>query len=153
MGKLRAFAAGAAGGLAGAALMGSTCAKVAKLASSSPPQGEDATEKVANVLAITLTGRRIRRSKKKIAGQIVHFAFGACMGGLYGLVADSFPKFAAAKGTLFGVAMYLGAHALTVPALGLAPSPSENGAAQEAPEFAAHIAYGLVTEKVRRALG
>ena len=155
MAKLRGLIAGAAGGLAGAALMGPFHAAASKVIKPPSPQGEDATEKVANAVARKATGRTLSRSKKPKAGQIVHFVFGASVGALYGLLAEEFSPLsigAGALGALFGTAVYLGAHATLVPALGLAPSPVRNGPAREGTELASHLAYGLVTEAVRRVL-
>jgi uncharacterized membrane protein YagU involved in acid resistance len=152
MTKFRGLLAGTAGGLAGAALMGPTYAAVSKLMPKSSPPGEDATEKVANAASRKFTGRKLPRSKKKLGGQIVHFAFGACTGAFYGLFAETFPAIGAGGGALLGTGLYLGAHGITVPVLGLAPSPLKNGAAQESPELAAHLVYGFVTEGVRRLL-
>ncbi len=41
-------------------------------------------------------------------------------------------------------------HALAPLALGLAPSPLENGAARESAELSSHVVYGVATEVVRR---
>jgi putative membrane protein len=147
---IRAMAAGAIGGLIGSALMG----PVHSLSEIEKPEkhGADPTEKVANTLAKHVTGHRLMRSQKKTGGQVVHYAFGALLGALYGLVAAGYPEVTLGTGTVFGAAAYTGAHALAVPALGLAASPVENGVAQELPEFAAHIVYGIVTEQTRRLL-
>jgi putative membrane protein len=152
MAKLRGLLVGAAAGLAGAALMGRSHTLVAKLVPKSSSSGEDATERVANAVARKFTGRKLGRSRKKMGGQIVHLAFGAGMGALYGLLADAFPAITAGGGTALGTGLYVGAHGITVPLLGLAPSPIRNGPAQESPEFAAHLVYGLVTETVRKVL-
>jgi putative membrane protein len=152
MGKLRGFLVGAAGGLVGAAAMGPSYRVVAKLMPKSSPPAEDATEKVADAVATKFTGRKLGRIKKKMGGQIVHLAFGASMGALYGLLAERLPAIRAGGGVLLGTSLYLGAHGVTVPALGLAPGPVESGPAQESPEFAAHLVYGFVTETVRRLL-
>ena len=83
----------------------------------------------------------------------MHLAFGASVGALYGLLASIFPVITTGAGTVFGAAVYVGAHAITTPALGLAVSPIENGFAQESVEFASHLIYGLVTDGIRRFLG
>jgi putative membrane protein len=152
MAKLKGVIAGAVGGLAGAALMGPLHTAAAKLTKQKPPRGEDATEKVANTVVKKFTGRKLGRSAKPKGGQIVHFAFGAGMGALYGLLAERFSSVTAGSGALFGMAVYAGAHGLAVPALDLAPSPLEKAPAQEGTELASHIAYGLVTDAVRRVL-
>jgi putative membrane protein len=89
---------------------------------------------------------------KPKGGQIVHFAFGAGMGALYGLLAERFSPVTVGSGALFGVAVYAGAHGLAVPALDLAPSPLKNAPAQEGTELVSHLAYGMVTDAVRRVL-
>jgi len=153
MGKLKGVAAGALGGLMGAALMGPVHMMGAKALRQRPPRGEDATEKVAKVIATSVTGRRLKRSQRKRGGQIVHFAFGASVGALYGLLATIFPIVTTGAGAAFGAGVYLGAHAIVTPALGLAPSPAKNGFAQESVEFASHLVYGLVADGTRRVLG
>jgi uncharacterized membrane protein YagU involved in acid resistance len=152
MAIIRGILVGALGGIAGAGLMSQSYKAAAKLMPKTPSAGEDATEKVANAVATKFTGRRLGRIKKKMSGQIVHLAFGAGMGALYGLLAERLPAVRAGGGVLLGTSLYLGAHGVAVPALGLAPSPVKKGPAQESPEFAAHLVYGFVTEAVRRLL-
>jgi putative membrane protein len=152
MARLNGVVAGAVGGLAGATLMGPLHAAAAKLSKQKPPKGEDATEKVANALTTKVTGRKLSRSAKPKGGQIVHLAFGAAMGALYGLLAERFSFVTAGSGALFGMAIYAGAHGLAVPALDLASGPLENRPAQEGTELASHLAYGVVTDAVRRLL-
>src|SRR5689334_2486660 len=135
MANLRALLAGMLGGLVGAAVMGRVHLAAAKLAKQEALKGEDATETVAKTVVAKTTERKLGRAQKAKGGQVVHFAFGAAMGGLYGLLAENFSFVTAGAGTLFGAAVYTGAHALTVPALGLAPGPAENGAAREATEL------------------
>ena len=69
MGKLKGLAAGAAGGFAGAALMGPVHLMAAKMIQRQSSQGEDATEKVANAVVKKATGRELERTKKKKGGQ------------------------------------------------------------------------------------
>lgn len=149
MTKFTKLLIGAAGGTAGAALMGYAHKTVAKLVDARPARGEDATEKVASAVARKFAGRKLRSSEKKMGGQIVHYAFGASMGMLYAALANSRPATTAGCGTLFGLAVYGGAHALVLPALGLAPNPIENGMPRECAELSSHIAFGIATETVR----
>jgi putative membrane protein len=150
----RGLVAGAIGGLVGALAMGPAHSLATKMngAKVFAGRGDDATGKVANAIATSTIGRELRRYERKKGGQFVHLAFGAGIGALYGLLAAEYPPIAAGGGTLLGAAVYTGAHALAVPALGLAPGPQENGPAYEGAELAAHLVYGTVTEEVRRAL-
>jgi hypothetical protein len=152
MTKFTKLLIGAAGGIAGAALMGGAYKVTAKLVDARPAKGEDSTEKVADSVSRKFTGRKLRSPAKKTGGQIVHYAFGASMGMLYASLADAFPSATAGSGALFGLALYAGAHGLAVPALGLAPNPLENGAPRECAELSSHIAFGLTTETLRRLL-
>jgi uncharacterized membrane protein YagU involved in acid resistance len=50
----------------------------------------------------------------------------------------------------FGLAVWLGAHVITVPALGLAEPPTRRPRSKEGLELLLHVVYGAVTETVRR---
>ena len=150
MSKFAKIAIGAAGGAIGALIMGQAAKATAKVVGAQPPKGEDPTEKVANAVAKKVTGHRLREPARKSGGQVVHYAFGAAMGALYALLAEDVPFVTAGRGALFGAAIYAGAHALAVPAIGLAPGPLESGAKLESAEFSAHLAYGTVTDAVCR---
>jgi len=82
----------------------------------------------------------------------VHYAFGAGVGAIYGALAERAPVVSAGLGLLFGAAVWLGAHVITVPALGLARPPARQPRAKAMQEFALHLLYGLTTDVVRRLL-
>ena len=115
------------------------------------PPGEDATVTVADLVVRALVARPLGEAAKPWAGTLVHYAFGACVGALYGGAAERVPRVTAALGLPFGVAVWLGAHVVTVPALGLAPPPTRRPLAAEASELVLHLVYGGVTEVLRRA--
>lgn len=152
MQKMKALAVGAVAGMVGAALMGSSYKLIAKTLHAKLPAGEDATEKVAAAVVSKVVGRALTGSKKQIGGKFVHLTFGATMGAIYGVLAETLPISTSGAGTLFGVALFIGAHAITVPTLGLAESPFGHSPVQEVPEFGAHIVYGLTLDAVRRLL-
>ncbi len=114
------------------------------------PQEEDATVKVADRIARWILHRPLSEDQKPLAGNLVHYAFGASVGALYGGVADVVPRVTTATGLPFGVAVWLGAHVITVPALGLAEPPTRRRLSEEGLEFVLHLVYGAVTELVRR---
>lgn len=118
--------------------------------SAQQPQEEDATVKVADGIARRLFHRPLAEDKKPLAGTLVHYAFGAGVGAMYGGVAAVVPRVTMAVGLPFGVAVWLGAHVITVPALGLAEPPTRRPFSKEALEFLLHLVYGAVTEVVRR---
>ena len=113
-------------------------------------QSEDATVRVADGVSRSLVNRPVPDDKKPLAANIVHYAFGAGVGALYGGVADVAPRVTVALGLPFGVSVWLGAHVIMVPALGLAAPPTRQSASKEALEFVLHLVYGAVTEVVRR---
>jgi putative membrane protein len=113
---------------------------------STPP--EDPTVKVAT----RLVGYRLDEAEKAPAGSVVHYAFGAVVGAVYGAAAEIIPMVSRAFGLPFGAAVWLGAHVVAVPALGLAEFPVRRPVAEEAEEFGLHLVYGSVTELVRRLL-
>jgi uncharacterized membrane protein YagU involved in acid resistance len=111
---------------------------------------DDATVRVADGVMRRLAGRPLAEEHKPLAGTLVHYAFGGCVGALYGGVAELVPRVATARGLAFGTAVWLGAHVLVVPAAGLAPPPTRRPRSQEAIELLLHLVYGVVTEAVRR---
>jgi Protein of unknown function (DUF1440) len=112
--------------------------------------GDDATVKVAELLVRPLTERPLPEEAKPWAGTLVHYAFGGVVGALYGAVAERAPRVTAGLGVPFGVAVWLGAHVITVPAAGLAPPPTRRPLRAEASELLLHLVYGAVTEIARR---
>jgi putative membrane protein len=158
MGIWRGVIAGLVGGVIAAGAMSVVHKGVAGISagarqqkpSADQQQDEDATVKVADGLARWLLHRPLPEETKPLAGTLVHYSFGASVGALYGGVAAVAPRVTTAVGLPFGVAVWLGAHVITVPALGLAEPPTHRPRSQEGLELALHLVYGAVTEIVRR---
>jgi putative membrane protein len=74
------------------------------------------------------------------------------VGALYGAAAAIVPVVAVAVGVPFGAAVWLGAHVIAVPAIGLAEPPTHRPLGKEAEELGLHLVYGSVTGLVRRLL-
>jgi uncharacterized membrane protein YagU involved in acid resistance len=158
--------AGMAGGLAAAWVMNDFMAGLGKklqqsVQSKEQNQGqetnqdqpkEDATMKAADAVAYAATGDHLSRAEKEKGGPLVHYAFGALTGALYGGLAEFSPTVTSGFGTGFGGILFSTADLLAVPALKLAPSPADQPASAQASPFAAHIVYGVTTELVRRTL-
>jgi uncharacterized membrane protein YagU involved in acid resistance len=147
-------AGGLVGGLAGAAAMS---ALHGWLTGPPPPgeppareQEEDATVKVADVLSRTVRGAPLPDAARAAAGSFVHYGFGAVMGAVQGVTAPLLPMAGVGGGLGFGATVWAGAHAIVVPALGLAPSPRRRPAGQEALELGLHLVYGVCAERARR---
>jgi len=112
---------------------------------------EDATMKAADaVVNVATGGGHLSKEEKKQAGPVVHYAFGAVMGGVYGGLAEYSSGVTSGFGTTFGSMLFGGADVLAVPLLGLSPLPSKDDSVKLVSPFAAHVVYGVTTEFVRR---
>jgi putative membrane protein len=114
---------------------------------------EDATMKAAEGIVHEVTGgRHLSHEEREQAGPVVHYAFGALVGGLYGALAECSHWTSLGFGTVFGALLFASADLVGVPALGLGPSPTEQPIAAHATPLAAHLVYGATTDLVRRAI-
>ncbi|WP_213806956.1 DUF1440 domain-containing protein [Granulicella sp. dw_53] len=111
-------------------------------------QQEDSTEIVARKLSEAV-GKPLPGHDKKAAGQAVHFTFGTLMGIVYGVTSEILPEATAGGGTAFGTLLFLGADEVAVPALRLAPPPTETAPFDHLQHWAAHVVYGGTLELVR----
>ena len=111
----------------------------------------DATMKTADAIVNTATGgRHLSLEEKQKDGPIVHYAFGAIMGGIYGGLAEYSPLVRSGFGTSFGSVLFATADLIAVPALHLSGSSADAPASSYAVPYAAHVVYGVTTELVRR---
>ncbi len=119
---------------------------------SSGQNGEDSTVKAASAVSRGILHKELTAQQEKTAGPMVHYVFGMGMGSIYGMLVERAEPVRAGWGLPFGAAVWLGAHVITVPALGLSEPVTRSTAPQEASEFAAHLVYGAAVEGVRRFL-
>lgn len=114
---------------------------------------EDATMKVADRLVSAATGgKHLSWEQKEKGGPIVHYAFGAIMGGIYGGLAEYTKPVTSGLGSSFGSVLFASADLVGVPVLNLSGLPTEQPASALATPFAAHVVYGVTTELVRRVM-
>lgn len=113
---------------------------------------DDATVETAKVISRNVLGRELKESEKEPAGAMVHYAFGALTGGLYGAIAEVSPQVTTGVGLPFGAAFWLVADEVTVPLLGLSKGPTEYPVSTHAYALASHLVYGMTAELSRRAL-
>jgi hypothetical protein len=113
---------------------------------------DDATEKLASAISENVFGHELDKSEKESEGAVVHYAFGAAMGGVYGIAAEVVPEASAGLGVPFGAVFWLTADEMAVPLLGLAKPPTEYPLSTHAYALASHLVYGLTAEVVRRAV-
>lgn len=113
-----------------------------------PPRTEeepDATEEVAEKLA----GHSLSPETKEVAGEAIHWGFGAAVGAAYGALAEYYPAATAREGASFGMALEALTHETALPALGLGAEPEDQSLRERASEVTAHVVYGVTTEFVR----
>ena len=144
--------AGAAGGLIASFVMSQFSSLVLKAGSQPQPDKEDSTVKAASAISRSIFHHELTADQKKVAGPAVHYAFGTTMAATYGVLVEFVPSARIGFGLSFGAAVWLGAHVLTVPAVGLSEPVTRSTPAAEGGEFAAHLIYGAVAEGVRRLL-
>lgn len=160
---VRGVLAGIAGGLAASWVMNEFSATLGQKLSDaveSPAEkrqlqeqsdGEDSTMKTADRIVETVTGgRHLTHEQREVGGPIVHYTFGAVMGGLYGALAEYADWPRAGFGTTFGGVLFATADVLGVPAAKLGPWPTEYPVSSLANPFVSHLVYGATTELVRR---
>lgn len=160
--RLKGAFAGVLGGLAASFVMNQFGAAWTKVEESLTPQkdqganassgGDDATVKTANAISTGVLGHRLEAGEKKWAGPAVHYAFGALVGGVYGVAAESAPVTSIGYGTAYGSAVWLLADEIAVPAAGLSGPPAETTPKMHVKAWASHLVYGLVTDLTRRAV-
>ena len=111
---------------------------------------EPATMRAADAVAERFTGAPVPAAQRELAGEAVHYATGAGVGGIYGVLAELAPGPTLGLGALYGTAVALGADEVLVPALGLSKPARDVPPSQHAYNLASHLVYGLTLEGARR---
>lgn len=112
---------------------------------------EDATMKTADAIYSVLEGgQHLTHEQRETGGPIVHYAYGAIAGGLYGGLAEYLDVVKSGFGTTYAMALFVGGDLLAVPALHLSKPLSAYPLSSYANPFTAHMVYGISTEFVRR---
>lgn len=113
--------------------------------------GEDATMKTADALtSLTTGGKHLTHEDRAEGGPIVHYSYGALMGGLYGALAEYSPLVRSGLGTTYATALFVGGDLVAVPLLGFSKPVSDYPPASSAGPLTAHLVYGITTDLVRR---
>jgi putative membrane protein len=146
----KGFLAGTVGGFIASIAMSQFHSLFQKGESPVRRREEDSTVKAAAAVSTTLFHHALTRRQKKIAGPAVHYAFGTAIGAIYGTAVEFAPFLRTGWGTPFGAVVWLGAHVIATPALGLSEPVTQSDPPEEAAEFGAHLVYGAVVEGLRR---
>jgi putative membrane protein len=75
---------------------------------------------------------------------IIHFTFSILSGVAYGALVEYFPIIALGAGVAFGLAIWIGAHEVIMPLIGLTPPTWQLPANEQGSEFFGHALWGLV---------
>jgi uncharacterized membrane protein YagU involved in acid resistance len=106
--------------------------------------------KAADRLVLLVTHRHLTKEQKNKAGPIIHYAYGAVVGAIYGALAEMSPAVTKGIGTAYASAAWLVGDEIAVPKLGLSEPPAEYPVSVHANALASHLVYGTTTELVRR---
>lgn len=142
--------AGAIGGLIASFVMGQFSTLLITPDSNPEPDEEDSTVRAASAISQMIFHHELTPDQKALAGPAMHYAFGTTMATAYGVLVELWDPVRLGGGLPFGAALWLGAHVIAVPALGLSEPITRNDARTEAVEAAAHLVYGAVVEGIRR---
>lgn len=126
---------GVAGGLAGAWLMNQS-QTTAEPSDGLVPNGADTPAE---------------SRKKKIAEPLMHYAFGALAGGLYGGLMAKAPLATLGGGSLYGAAVGLVADQIAAPVFGFSAPPVRRPLARHLQALGTNLVYSLAAESLRRA--
>jgi putative membrane protein len=157
---MKGLLAGVAGGLLASFLMEQfqsawNAASDAMRSSNNKRSGrkpDPATVRAANVISERITGRKLPRDYKSVAGEAMHYGMGASSAAVYGALAEVAPIVTIGNGVGFGTSVWLLADEMAVPAAGLSKPAKEIPLATHLYALASHLIYGSITETVRRAV-
>jgi hypothetical protein len=113
-------------------------------------QGRNANEMAAQAVAEHTIHRRLSRDEAKVGALLVHYAFGATVGAIYGAMVDRSRHAGVASGAAYGTAVLIGGDKVAVPLLGLADRNADYSFEANLQAFASHMVFGVATEFVRR---
>ena len=104
-------------------------------------------EAVTNAAGVNLT-----RKQQKVAASVTEFAFGIVCASVYAAFAEYLAAVTAGAGTMYGATLFAGASIVVLPLIGYVPTPQDCTPVQHFGGLVGNMAYGAVTEKVRRIL-
>ena len=133
-----------------AGLIGGLAATAAKsLAEKMYPPRTHGEAEPTEVLAGKMAGHHLDATTEHVAGEAIHWGFGAAAGAFYGALAEFYPAATAKEGASFGLALMTLTHDRALPAMGLSDEPEDQTFRERTSEASTHILYGVVAEKVR----
>lgn len=114
---------------------------------------ESAPEKVANQVTEAATGERLPAEQRELGEKAVHYAAGASLGAVYGVLASSVRGLSLGHGLGFGTAAYFLLDQGLVPQLKLGYPAGSNTKDQRLYSLVSHLVFGYSTYGIRKLLG
>src|SRR5229473_1399032 len=78
-----------------------------------------------DVISKNVFGRKLPKSRKKLAGEAVHYAMGTTLAAAYGALGEVSPVTTIGGGLAFDTAVWMFADEVSVPALGWSKPPTK----------------------------
>ncbi len=113
-----------------------------------PPRTHGEAEPIGTA-AEKVAGHPLDPDTQAIAGEAIHWGFGAAVGAAYGVLAEYYPAATSKEGASFGMALEALTHESALPALGLSVDPEDETLRERSSEITSHVVYGVTTETVR----
>ena len=98
------------------------------------------------------TEKSLPKEEKQKAEQKLHWLFGLAVAAIHGVNSEKNTKNTKAPGAVMGTKLYAATHGSILPALKTEPWPTKNKKSFVINEFIGHIAFGITTELVRKAV-
>jgi hypothetical protein len=112
-------------------------------------EGRNANELAAQAIAITVASRPLTGDTLAVAAPLVHYAFGAAVGAIYGAFVGDDRRYLLARGAAFGATVWLLADEVAMPVLRLSRPTTERALEKHLQSLASHLVFGTVVELAR----
>ncbi len=116
-----------------------------------PQVGQSPTEKLADKISAGILEQPLEPGTLRVAGQAIHWGYGAMWGVLYGILESSFHLPTIVHGAIFGSAVGL-VSATALPAMGLSGSAKEKPITLNTTQMVNHLIFGWFTALAFRLL-
>lgn len=110
------------------------------------------TSALADAIAQRALRRKLSARERETGAAIIHYAVGATGGVMYAALATKAAGITRLSGAIFGIAIWMLADEILLPATGFLRSPKTYSLLSQANSLGEHVIYGLTAESVRRAL-
>ena len=112
-------------------------------------EGQNSNELASQTLAMTVIGRRLTRDELSVAARVLHYGFGAVVGGVYGMWVERRHRVRRRTGLALGTTLWLTADEIAMPLLGLSQPTTRRPFEMHLQSLVAHLVYGMTAEMTR----